>query len=572
MLAALLCGLAFCFAWPSAASAAVVVDSLQASSTFGGGLAHSLAVKEDGSLWCWGLDATDEESGDHLQGMLVPTRVGTENDWAVASAGTMASLAIKTDGSLWSVDFVIEEDPELAISIITNRVGSDTDWVAMSDGDLVSLAVKSDGSLWNIGYDLAGESEDSAWARIAERIGEDSDWAAVSAGSWAALALKTDGTLWSIELGLDFGSLEDLTAPEDIQMTFDVYSVSEDADWAAVSMGGDHILAIKKDGSLWATGDNTYGQLGDGTTSNRDGFTRIGGQSNWVAVSAGLVHSLALKSDGTLWAWGRNEDGQVGDGATLDQHSPVRVGKFSDWMSISAGFWHSLALDGDGSLWAWGDNGNGQLGDGTTTDRNEPAKVLSGAKLPPSAGEAVRFTDISASPYRAAIRSLAQRGIVSGFGDGTFRPDQPVSRQQFAKMIVLGLNLPVTEGGVPLAFSDVNRPTDNLYPDDYVAVASVNKLVQGYPDGTFGPLLDITRAQMLSIIVRAAQTFKPGAVKTPPRNWVGGLPTTDLTHGSNVGIAEYSGFVLGVDPDAFAIGGKATRGEIAQLIWNLRSK
>jgi hypothetical protein len=61
-------------------------------------------------------------------------------------------------------------------------------------------------------------------------------------------------------------------------------------------------------------------------------------------------------------------------------------------------------------------------------------------------------------------------------------------------------------------------------------------------------------------------------VKTPPRNWVGGLPTTDLTHGSNVGIAEYSGFVLGVDPDAFAIGGKATRGEIAQLIWNLRSK
>jgi alpha-tubulin suppressor-like RCC1 family protein len=569
--AVLLCGFAIWFSWPSSATAAG--DAGRPGSGFGAGMAHSLAVKEDGTLWCWGVDGYDEDTGDYYPGMLVPTRVGTDTDWASAAPGPWASLAIKKDGSLWSVDFVIADDPGLSTTVVTTRVGSETDWVAITEGGLLSLALKADGTLWSVGYDLGADLEES-WEPVfyADRVGEDDDWAAISAGAWTALALKTDGTLWSIEMTFDFGSIEDLDEPLDMETVFDVYSLSDDDDWAAVSTGGEHVLAIKTDGSLWAMGDNTYGQIGDGTTSTRDDFTRIGVQSDWVAVSAGLLHSLALKSDGTLWAWGRNEDGQVGDGATLDQHSPVRVGTMSDWMAVSAGFWHSLALDGDGTLWAWGDNQNAQLGDGTTEDRNRPIMVLSGVKLPDSAGQTVRFNDISASPYRAAIRSLAQRGIVSGFGDGSFRPDQPVSRQQFAKMIVLGLNLKVTEGGIPLSFVDVSNPTDDLYPDDYVAAAADKGLVQGYPDGSFRPLLDITRAQMLSIVVRAAQAFKPAALRTPPRNWVGGLSTVDPVHGVNVGIAEYSGLALGIDPGTFAIDGKATRGEIAQIIWNLRTK
>jgi hypothetical protein len=105
-----------------------------------------------------------------------------------------------------------------------------------------------------------------------------------------------------------------------------------------------------------------------------------------------------------------------------------------------------------------------------------------------------------------------------------------------------------------------------------VAVAAAEGLVQGYPDGTFRPSLDITRAQMLSIVVRAAQAFKPAVLRTPPRNWVGGLSTADAAHGANIGVAEYSGLTLGIDPSTFAIAGQATRGEIAQIIWNLRTK
>ncbi len=547
-------------------------EGAQAASGLGAGMMHSLAVKEDGTLWWWGLDGYDEETGDHYPGVLTPTQVGSDSDWAAASSGPFASFTLKNDGSLWSVDFIIAADPGVPVAPVVTRVGSDSDWIAAAEGGFTSLGLKSDGSLWSIGYSFAEGIDETEPSFTAERVGDDLDWAAVTAGAWSALALKTDGTLWYVEPGFDFDAFEMFGDPAETVASFDVFPVDGDSDWAAVSAGGDHLLALKADGSLWAMGGNTYGQVGDGTTSDRYDFVQIGNQNDWAAVSAGLLHSLALKADGTLWAWGRNEDGQVGDGATLDQHSPVRVGKLGDWLAISAGYWHSCALDGDGALWAWGDNDNAQLGDGTVSDRTAPVKVLSGVRLPGPAGQGSHFTDISASPYRAAIRSLAQRGIVLGYGDGSFRPDQPVSRQQFAKMIVLGLGLKVTEGGVALAFPDVSRPSDDLYPDDYVAVASGHALVQGYPDGTFRPALDITRAQMLSIVVRAALAFKPGALRTPPPNWVGGISAGDPIHGASIAVAEYSGLALGVDPTSFSIHGKATRGEIAQVIWNLRSK
>ncbi|MCX8069677.1 MAG: hypothetical protein N2738_04155, partial [Thermodesulfovibrionales bacterium] len=77
-----------------------------------------------------------------------------------------------------------------------------------------------------------------------------------------------------------------------------------------MSAGIVHTVAIKSDGTLWAWGDNYYGQLGDGSNSNKSKPTKIGGDNNWVSVAAGRRHSVAIKSDGTLWAWGGNSCGQ----------------------------------------------------------------------------------------------------------------------------------------------------------------------------------------------------------------------------------------------------------------------
>ncbi len=79
----------------------------------------------------------------------------------------------------------------------------------------------------------------------------------------------------------------------------------------------------------------------------------MGTATNWVAVDAGQNHSLGLRSDGTLWAWGSNSEGQLG---TSGGASPTQVGTAADWVSIAAGDAHSLGVRSDGTLWAWGWN------------------------------------------------------------------------------------------------------------------------------------------------------------------------------------------------------------------------
>jgi alpha-tubulin suppressor-like RCC1 family protein len=121
---------------------------------------------------------------------------------------------------------------------------------------------------------------------------------------------------------------------------------------------------VKRDGSLWAWGDNRSGQLGLGDERERLAPTRVDGASDWASTSAGGNHSVAVKSDGSLWAWGWGSNGRLGLGDYRDRFTPTRVGEASTWATASAHGEHCLALQRDGSLWAWGDNKYGVFGVG----------------------------------------------------------------------------------------------------------------------------------------------------------------------------------------------------------------
>lgn len=182
----------------------------------------------------------------------------------------------------------------------------------------------------------------------------------------------------------------------------------------AVSAGSQHSLALTVDGSIWAWGGNSKGQLGDGTTTDQPWpvqVVQVVGQAgdrpilgivhSVIAISAGDRHSLALLANGTVLAWGWNGKGELGDGTITTRktavavHGPNGVDLLTDVIAISAGSRYSLALKADGTVWSWGRNDNGQLGDGTTTDQHTPIKA-----------KVTRATGIAA----ASSHSLALKG------------------------------------------------------------------------------------------------------------------------------------------------------------------
>lgn len=158
----------------------------------------------------------------------------------------------------------------------------------------------------------------------------------------------------------------------------------------AASGGAAHTLALKSDGTVWAWGNNQYGQLGDGTTTSRSTPAKVNGLNAVVAIAAGSFHSVALKDDGTVWAWGWNGSGQLGDGTppppppfadpwpdrfAVNRATPEQVSGLTGVVAITAGLSSSFAVKSDGTIWGWGGNWGGQLGDGTSTDRITPVEV-----------------------------------------------------------------------------------------------------------------------------------------------------------------------------------------------------
>ncbi len=202
---------------------------------------------------------------------------------------------------------------------------------------------------------------------------------------------------WNNHGQLGDGSTVDRNAPVQV-------SGPAAAPASAVAAGGFHSLALGEDGTVSAWGWNPFGQVGDGTRAERRRPVAVSGLTDVQSVAAGAFHSLAVREDGTVWAWGLNTFGQLGDGSTTDRLAPVQVVGLTDVKAVAAGAYHSVAVRNDGSVWAWGWNALGMLGDGTLTGRSTPVRVpgLSG------------LTGVSAGAFHTL--ALGQDGAVWSWG------------------------------------------------------------------------------------------------------------------------------------------------------------
>ena len=155
---------------------------------------------------------------------------------------------------------------------------------------------------------------------------------------------------------------------------FPFYSIF--AGFASFSLGATHTLIVKQDGSVWAAGENKFAQLGTGARTDPvvDFVEVFSGGANAV-TTAGDAHSMVLKQDGSVWATGRNRLGQLGDGSHVGKNRFIEVIS-GGAKAVAAGSKHSLVVKDDGSVWATGCNMHGQLGDGSDSERNIFVRVL----------------------------------------------------------------------------------------------------------------------------------------------------------------------------------------------------
>jgi alpha-tubulin suppressor-like RCC1 family protein len=350
---------------------------------------HTVAIKPDGTLWAWGAgwvlgDGTIVDKN-------LPVQIGSDSNWISVSSGYSHTLGIKSDGTLWAWGW--NGPGTLGDNSITNRtspvlVGSG--WLAASAGNWHSVGIKTDGTLWAWGDNRYGQLGDGQAITnnqklVPQQVGSGADWASVSAGNGYSVAMKTDGTVWS--WGGNFSG--QLGNNSTTNSSTPVQENSAASSWLAVLAGGSHTVALKNDGSLWAWGRNGTGQIGDNSTIDRWVPVRIGTDTDWRNFSPGTSdngHTLAIKNNGTLWAWGFNFYGQLGDGTNTDKNHPIQITSPAvTWSTVSAGYYHSAAIAADGTLWTWGQNSFGKLGDGTAVDKNVPAITSLLSKIVPDA-------------------------------------------------------------------------------------------------------------------------------------------------------------------------------------------
>jgi alpha-tubulin suppressor-like RCC1 family protein/subtilisin family serine protease len=361
------------------------VRAVSAGGLSGNSDSHTVALKNDGTVWAWGGGLMGQLGDGVTSGAAtVPVLALDITNVSAVSAGGIHTLALKSDGTVWAWgsnqygQVGVQEQFNVFRTRPVQLPGLNG-FIAVAAGGMHSLALKSDGTVWAWGANGSGQVGNGTFTHAVyapAQVQGISNVKAIAAGPDYSLAVKTDGTVWG------WGANAMGTPPaggvlglQNASSTSTPVQIAGLSNVISVAAGGSHVVALKGDGTVVSWGNNQYGQLGDGGGASNSTPRAASGLSNVAAVAAGLDHSLALKADGTVWAWGRNFSGAVGDGTTANRPTPVQVSPGGSATAVAAGLQHSAAVLADGSVRTWGSNSSGQLGDRTQVNRSSPVQV-----------------------------------------------------------------------------------------------------------------------------------------------------------------------------------------------------
>ena len=319
---------------------------------------------------------------------------------------------------------------------------------AVAAGALHTVFLKNNKTVWSVGHNHFGQLGNGksggdffsnpameVYPVQVKKSSIDNDFFtgvdAIAAGGYHTVFLKNDGTVWAVgyntsgQLGNgENGNFKTYPVKVQIPVLPSGVTVTE------IAAGSEHTVFLTSAGTVYAVGLNMNGQLGDGTTTARLTPVQVSNISNVTAIAAGGQQTVVLSDAGTVYAFGFNAHGQLGNGTTTLRLTPVQVKNSStdnDFLTgvtaIAAGYDHTVFLKSDNTVWAVGKNSGGQLGDGTSENKSYPVQVQI-----PVLPSGVTVTAIAAfSNHTVFLTSAGTVYAVGGngygqLGDGTTTP------------------------------------------------------------------------------------------------------------------------------------------------------
>lgn len=359
-------------------------------STISAGANHSCALSTTGAAYCWGYGGHGQLGTGSFVTSFTPVAVrmpdgvsfteiaaGAEYTVALSTTGTVYAWGWNLYGELGDGSTSVRPSP-VAVTMLSGVRFSD---ISANPEGRSTLAVSTDGHVYAWGANESGQLGDGTTLNratpIAVTMPGGVSFREVAAGTNFSLALSTTGTVYGWGYNR-FGELGDGTTvdrPVPLAVT-----MPTGVSFRAVRAGGGFSIALSTAGDVYGWGSNIHGELGDGTTTNR--LTPVAVVMppgvRFTVIDAGWEHALALSTTGAAYAWGSNSFGQLGDGSITNRLVPVAVSMPPGvaFTAVSGGANHSLAVASSGNAFGWGYNGVGQVGDGTTSTPWRPTPLV----------------------------------------------------------------------------------------------------------------------------------------------------------------------------------------------------
>lgn len=370
------------------------------------------AIKNDGSLWLWGLN-TDNRLGLDVNKTIIPVpkKLGNTNDWKTISMSNNHTIAIKTDGSLWgwgkNLDGEVGIGKYSYAEFTPTRIGTDNDWDKTFCFKGVSLGIKRDSTLWAWGANTKSETANGMTYSVSspspvmfssEKVIEvfvigSTFYVLCSEQKVFSYILSSDGII-SIKRIDTLSNISDFEADEKKISYYDIKAekyifivknaeikiASSNSSGAYqykvpfISNGESHFY-LHNTGNLSVMGKNQYGQLGIGNFEEVKNWQWIQ-NSEWIDISVGYDFAFGIKKDSSLWSWGANFNNVLGHPYPKDYSKPMPLSDKPEWVRLASASNRSCGLKSDGTLWSWGL----YVGDSETVLATIPTKAVSDKK------------------------------------------------------------------------------------------------------------------------------------------------------------------------------------------------